>query len=244
MNMFFSSIRAIQILLPRLKVIAKGLYAQQGVALQGLLRGGEEKVTAAVVCQSLQTAVFTGFLELRRHGQPSACTLSVKTILVNLVISLAADEECLRRGTVADALHISVGHSAGAVALVLNVDDAAFLVVDGYAEHVETVLRSLIVDHSEAAIADSADATIVTRRQFAVEALPHNLHIARLWPGYQGQKGKESGQDCLHSQHYAYKVTPFLRYQQIFANGREYFNKNRRHFWKIFVSLSANWLIP
>ena len=66
--------------------------AQQAVAWQGTLGGGEETVGERVVGQRLQTEIAAGFLELGRHGQPSACALPVERVFIDFVVALARDK--------------------------------------------------------------------------------------------------------------------------------------------------------
>ena len=72
---------------------------------------------------------------------------------------------------IADALHIAVGQSAGAIAQVLERADALSVSVEQDADKAETVCRGLVVDQGKTVVAYSADAAIVACRQLLAEVL-------------------------------------------------------------------------
>ena len=155
----------------QLQVVTKSQDAQGAVARQGSLGGGKEQVVDGIVGEGLEAEVMTGPLDIVGHDQSAPCALAVEGVFIDLVVGLAADKQGIGRGSIADALHIAVGQSAGAIAQVLERADALSVSVEQDADEAETVCRGLVVDQGKTVVAYSADAAIVARRQLLVEVL-------------------------------------------------------------------------
>ena len=143
------------------EVVAEDHQSDHLLARQGTLGHGIEQVTAGVIGQRLQSVVVAGPLDVCGHLQSSPRALSVQRVFIDLVVGLAADKERLSRWPVADALHVAVGQSAGAIAQVLDGRDALPCGVDADGCQSEAVALGLVVHQGIAAVAQWAYAAVV-----------------------------------------------------------------------------------
>ena len=185
---------AVQVLTDGLEVITEALEAQEignlvgdgrllSVALQGVLGGGPEQMGVGIIGECLEAAVVVGVGKRLGDVQTAPCGLSVESVLADLSVGLAREEQRLCVRHVADSLLVACRLVIGHETIVAHIQDGSCggIGVDG--EQTEARRGRLIVDNGIAVGSEPCNTTIVTSGHVLTE-MPLFVEYRRL-----GRKG-------------------------------------------------------